>query len=173
MSERTRSAGSDWALGVQALADALAGSPGEAEDRYREAIEQLSTTRLDLLVARARLLYGEWLRRAGRRTDARDELRAAHHAFAAMGAEAFARRAGRELQATGETVQSRTNGPRDELTPQETQVARLAVAGRTNAEIGAALFLSPRTVEWHLRKVFTKLRIATRRELAAALRVQP
>ncbi|GAA2419340.1 LuxR family transcriptional regulator [Nonomuraea africana] len=173
LSERTRSAGSDWALGVQALADALAGSPGEAEDRYREAIEQLSTTRLDLLVARARLLYGEWLRRAGRRTDARDELRAAHHAFAAMGAEAFARRAGRELQATGETVQSRTNGPRDELTPQETQVARLAVAGRTNAEIGAALFLSPRTVEWHLRKVFTKLRIATRRELAAALRVQP
>jgi DNA-binding CsgD family transcriptional regulator len=170
LAERTGPAGSDWALGVQAVADALAGPPAEAEERYREGIERLSVIRLGLLVARARLLYGEWLRRAGRRADARAELRAAHEAFTAMGAEVFAKRASRELEATGETIRSRTVGPHEELTPQESQVARLAVAGHTNAEIGAALFLSPRTVEWHLRKVFTKLRIASRRELATALR---
>jgi DNA-binding CsgD family transcriptional regulator/tetratricopeptide (TPR) repeat protein len=170
LAERTGPVGSDWALGVQAVADALAGPPAEAEEHYREAIERLSITRLGLLVARARLLYGEWLRRAGRRADARFELRAAHETLTAMGAEAFAERAGRELKATGETVRSRTAAPHEELTPQEAQVARLAVAGHTNAEIGAALFLSPRTVEWHLRKVFTKLGIASRRELATALR---
>jgi DNA-binding CsgD family transcriptional regulator len=170
LAERTGPVGSDWALGMQAVADALAGPPTEAEERYREAIERLSITRLGLLAARARLLYGEWLRRAGRRTDARVELRAAHEAFVAMGTEAFAERAGRELNATGETTRSRTAGPHEELTPQESQVARLAVAGHTNAEIGAALFLSPRTVEWHLRKVFTKLNIASRRELATVLR---
>ncbi|WP_220039686.1 helix-turn-helix domain-containing protein [Nonomuraea aridisoli] len=123
-------------------------------------------------LARARLLYGEWLRRENRRADARAELRAAHDAFTAMGAEGFAERAGRELAATGETVRRRTPDARQELTAQEAQIARLAMAGRTNPEIGAVLFLSPRTVEWHLRKVFIKLGIGSRRELAAALRDQ-
>lgn len=170
LAQRVGAAGTDWALGVGALADALAGPSGQAEDRYREAIERLTPGQLGLQLARARLLYGEWLRRENRRADARNQLRAAHGAFATMGAEAFAERASRELLATGETVRKRTVGVPVELTPQEAQIARLAVAGRTNPEIGAALFLSPRTVEWHLRKVFTKLGIGSRRELAAALR---
>ena len=123
-----------------------------------------------MLAARARLLYGEWLRRENRRGDARDHLRAAHEVFAQAGAEGFAGRAARELAATGETVRRRGAVAADALTAQEAQIARLAVAGRTNPEIGAELFLSPRTVEWHLRKVFGKLGIASRRELAAALR---
>lgn len=176
LAARTRAAGTNWALGAQALADALAGSAGPAgsagsvEENYREAIERLSATRLGLQTARARLLYGEWLRRENRRADARAQLRVAHEAFTTIGAEGFAERAGRELAATGETVRRRTLGEREELTPQEAQIARLAVAGRTNPEIGAVLFLSPRTVEWHLRKVFTKLGIGSRRELASALR---
>jgi DNA-binding CsgD family transcriptional regulator/tetratricopeptide (TPR) repeat protein len=170
LAERTGAAGTDWALGVQALADALGGPPAKAEDRYREAVDRLSATRLGLHVARARLLYGEWLRRENRRADARAPLRAAHQAFVTAGAEGFAERASRELAATGETVRKRTVGVSDELTPQEAQIARLAVSGRTNPEIGAELFLSPRTVEWHLRKVFTKVGIGSRRELAAALR---
>ena len=170
LAERTAAAGTDWALGAQALADALAGPPGKAEERYREAIERLAATRLDMQLTRARLLYGEWLRRENRRSQARTQLRAAHETFAAMGAEAFAERASRELAATGETVRKRAVGVHDELTPQEAQIARLAVAGRTNPEIGAELFLSPRTIEWHLRKVFSKVGIASRRELAAALR---
>ncbi|MGC5311847.1 ATP-binding protein [Micromonospora zamorensis] len=170
LAQRVGAAGTDWALGVGALADALAGPSGQAEDRYREAIERLAPGQLGLQLARAQLLYGEWLRRENRRADARTQLRAAHGAFATMGAEAFAERASRELLATGETVRKRTVGVPVELTPQEAQIARLAVAGRTNPEIGAALFLSPRTVEWHLRKVFTKLGIGSRRELAAALR---
>nr|WTA65082.1 AAA family ATPase [Micromonospora sp. NBC_00855] len=170
LAERTGAAGTDWALGVQSLADALTGASGRAEDRYREAIERLTGGQLGLQLARARLLYGEWLRRENRRADARTQLRAAHEAFATMGAEGFAERAGRELLATGETVRKRTLGEPVALTPQEAQIARLAVAGQTNPEIGAALFLSPRTVEWHLRKVFTKLGIGSRRELAAALR---
>jgi DNA-binding CsgD family transcriptional regulator len=121
-------------------------------------------------LARARLLYGEWLRRENRRADARMQLRIAHEAFTTIGADGFAERAGRELAATGETVRKRVLGVREELTPQEAQIVRLAVAGRTNLEIGAVLFLSPRTVEWHLRKVFTKLGITSRRELASALR---
>ncbi|MEH1168690.1 AAA family ATPase [Micromonospora sp. CPCC 205539] len=170
LAERTGAAGTDWALGAQALADALAGPSAKAEDSYREAVERLAASQLGLQVARARLLYGEWLRRENRRSDARTQLRTAHEAFATMGAEGFAERASRELVATGETVRRRTLGMPDELTPQEAQIARLAVAGRTNPEIGAALFLSPRTVEWHLRKVFTKLGIGSRRELAGALR---
>jgi len=167
---RTAAAETDWARGVQAVADALAGPPEQAEEHYREAVERLSATRIRLPLARARLLYGEWLRRDNRRGDARGQLRAAHDAFTAMGAEGFAERAGRELAATGETVRQRTLGAREELTSQEAQIARLAVSGRTNPEIGAVLFLSPRTVEWHLRKVFIKLGIGSRRELAAALR---
>jgi DNA-binding NarL/FixJ family response regulator len=120
-------------------------------------------------LARAQLLYGEWLRREGRRVDARTQLRAAHEAFAAMGADAFAERARRELLATGETVRKRTVETSGELTAQEAHIARLAAEGLTNPEIGAALFISPRTVEWHLRKTFTKLGITTRRELRRVL----
>ena len=164
LAERTGPAGTDWALGMQALADALV-TP--TDDSYREAIDRLSHR--GLLVARARLLYGEWLRRENRRADARDQLRPAREAFLAAGAGGFAERAGRELTATGETVRKRTGDAAEGLTPQEAQIVRLAVAGRTNPEIAAALFLSPRTVEWHLRKVFTKLGISSRRELATSL----
>ncbi|GAA1533990.1 AAA family ATPase [Dactylosporangium maewongense] len=158
--------GTDWSLGALALADALT---EPADGRFREAAARFEAAGLGLLTARARLLHGEWLRREGRRADARTVLHAAHDAFAGMGLHAFAERAARELAATGETVRKRSDGPSDELTAQEAQIARLAVAGRTNPEIGAALFLSPRTVEWHLRKVFGKLGITSRRELAAAL----
>ena len=120
-------------------------------------------------LARAHLLYGEWLRREHRRVDAREQLRVAHAMLADMGAEAFAERARRELQATGETVRKRTVETLDELTPQEVQVARLAADGQTNSEIGAQLFLSPRTVEWHLTKMFGKLGISSRKELRSAL----
>ncbi|WP_422735567.1 ATP-binding protein [Micromonospora sp. WMMD729] len=171
LAERTGPVATDWAIGTQALADALVGADAEADERYRTAIDRLATTRLGLQLARARLLYGEWLRRSNRRGDARAQLRLSHEAFTAMGAEAFARRAGRELAATGETVRRRAAGVAEELTPQETQIARLAAAGRTNREIGAALFLSARTVEWHLRKIFTKLGITSRRALRAAIDV--
>ncbi|MFG2045014.1 AAA family ATPase [Dactylosporangium sp. NPDC048998] len=170
LAERTGVAGTDWAFGAQALADALAGATEKAEERYREAIERLAASRIGLQLARARLLYGEWLRRENRRRDARIQLRTAHEAFTTMGAEGFAARAGRELVAAGETVRKRTLGVWDDLTSQEAQSARLAAAGHTNPEIGAVLFLSPRTVEWHLSKVFTKLGISSRRELAGALR---
>ena len=169
LSGLTSAAGTPWALGAQALADALAGPPREAEDQYREAVGQFRTGGMGLLEARAQLLFGEWLRRENRRNEARFALRAASAAFEAMGAEGFAERAGRELRATGETVRRRSSDAHH-FTPQEAQIARLAVEGQTNAEIGAVLFLSPRTVEWHLRKVFTKLDITNRRELAAALR---
>jgi DNA-binding CsgD family transcriptional regulator len=170
LAARTSVVDTAWARGAQALADALTGPAESVEEHYRAAVEQFGATRLSLQTARARLLYGEWLRREGRRGDARDQLRAAHEAFTTMGAEGFAERAGRELAATGETVRKRAPGVREELTSQEAQIARLAVAGRTNPEIGAVLFLSPRTVEWHLRKIFTKLGISSRRELASSLR---
>ncbi len=166
------SSGTPWVLGARMLADALAGPVAQVEERYREAIEQFGRGNLTLMQARARLLYGEWLRRENRRAQARTELRAAHEAFNSMGAEAFAERAGRELAATGEIVRRRTLGVPEQLTSQESQIVRQAVAGRSNPEIAAALFLSPRTVEWHLRKVFGKLGISSRRELAAALRDQ-
>ncbi|MEU7848923.1 AAA family ATPase [Micromonospora parva] len=171
LAERTSLAETDWALGTQAIADALVAVDAEADERYRTAIERLATTQLGLQLARARLLYGEWLRRSNRRGDARTQLRSSYEAFTAMGAEAFAQRAGRELAATGETVRRRAVGVPAELTPQETQIARLVAAGRTNREIGAALFLSARTVEWHLRKIFAKLGIGGRRELRAAIDV--
>jgi DNA-binding CsgD family transcriptional regulator len=169
LSERTGAAGTEWALGVEAHSRALL-SDGEAAERlYREAIERLGRTRIRVALARAHLLYGEWLRREARRVDCREQLRTAHRMFSEMGAEAFAERAGRELAATGETVRKRSAESRDELTAQEAQIARLAAGGQTNAEIGAQLFLSPRTVEWHLRKVFAKLGIRSRRELKSAL----
>ncbi|WP_342751548.1 helix-turn-helix transcriptional regulator [Paractinoplanes atraurantiacus] len=163
---RTSAVGNDWALGAQALADALL---DPSDEHFREAVARYGAAAMPVPQMRARLLYGEWLRRDNRRAEARAELRAAHDAFTTMGAEAFAERAGRELTATGEAVRARTPGAAVDLTAQEGQIARLAVAGRTNAEIAAALFLSPRTVEWHLRKVFTKLGIGSRRELKAAL----
>src|SRR4051812_46799516 len=147
LEERTRAAGTDWALGVLARSRALLREGGEAEGLYREAIERLERTRIRVELARARLLYGEWLRREGRRVDAREQLRTAHEMLGRMGAEAFAERARRELTATGETVRRLTVETRDVLTPQEAQVAQLAQEGHTNPEIGAELFISPRTVE--------------------------
>jgi DNA-binding CsgD family transcriptional regulator len=159
----------NWARGKEARSRALL-SEGEAADGlYREAIERLGGTRLRPELARAHLLYGEWLRRQGRRVDARVELRSAHDLFVAIGMEAFAERTRGELLATGETVRKRTVETRDDLTPQELQIARHARNGLSNPEIGARLFLSPRTVEWHLRKVYAKLGIRSRRELRDAL----
>jgi DNA-binding CsgD family transcriptional regulator len=169
LSEMTRAAGTDWGLGLEARSRALLSEDGVAEALHREAIERLGRTRVRGDHARAHLLYGEWLRREGRRIDARDQLRTAHRMFMEMGMEAFAERARRELLATGATVRKRRTETRDELTPQESHIARLARDGLSNPEIGARLFLSPRTVEWHLRKVFSKLGISSRRELTSAL----
>jgi DNA-binding CsgD family transcriptional regulator len=165
----TRPSGTDWALGVEARCRGLLSDGADAERCYREAVDRLSQTRLRPDLARAHLLYGEWLRRQGRRIDAREQLRAADDLFAAIGMEAFAERARRELLATGETVRKRDSESATTLTAQEAQIARLARDGRTNSEIGAQLFLSSRTVEWHLRKIYTKLGIGSRRELHAAL----
>ena len=167
--EQTQADNSDWALGIRARSRALVREGKAAEPLYREAIDRLSRTRLRPELARSRLLYGEWLRRANRRSDAREQLRAAHDAFVSMGADAFAERARHELLATGAKVRKRVDETRDELTPQEEHIARLARDGMTNPQIGAELYLSPRTVEWHLNKVFTKLGIRSRRELANAL----
>jgi len=147
---------------------ALLSDRENAEFLYREAIERFGRTGLRPELARAHLLYGEWLRREGRRSGAREQLRTAHHMFAAIGMEAFAERTRRELVATGETVRKRSAETRDELTPQEEQIVRLARDGLSNPEIAAELFLSSRTVEWHLRKVYMKLGISSRRELWAA-----
>jgi DNA-binding CsgD family transcriptional regulator len=168
-SERARACGTDLARGLEARSRALVSDDGSAEAAYGEAIELLGRTRLRLSLARARLLYGEWLRREGRRVDAREQLGAAYEMFSDFGANAFVERARRELAATGAKARKRTDEARGQLTAQEQQIARLAADGHTNPEIGAQLFLSPRTVEWHLRKVFTKLRIRSRRDLRDAL----
>jgi len=170
LAERSSLSSTEWARGIEARSRALLTDGQEAEDLYREAIEQLGRSRVAVHHARAQLIYGEWLRRARRRIDAREQLKAAYAAFDAMGADAFAERAQRELLATGETVRKRTADTREALTPQEAQIARLAHDGLTNPEIGEQLFLSHRTVEWHLGKVFTKLGISSRRELTKALR---
>lgn len=169
LQEISRASGADWTRGVEARSRALVSEGEEAERLYREAIEQLGRTRVRVALARAQLLYGEWLRRQGRRIEAREQLRAAHRSYADMGMEGFVERARRELAATGETVRRRNVETRDDLTAQETQIARLAADGKSNPEIAALLFISPRTVEWHLRKVFTKLGIRSRRELYTAL----
>ena len=165
----TLPSGTDFALGIEARCRALLRSGADADILYREAIERLSRTRLRPELARAHLVYGEWLRREDRRVDAREQLRAAHETLVEIGMDAFAERARNELSATGETVRRRTAHTRDDLTAQERQIARLARDGLSNPEIGARLFLSPRTVEWHLRNVFAKLDIRSRRDLASVL----
>ena len=172
LAQSTSAAGTDWALGIEARSRALLSEDGDAEPLYQDALERLGRTRLRAELARAHLLYGEWLRRHGRRVDAREPLRTAHRMFTEMGMEAFAERTRRELIATGETVRKRQPEARDDLTPQEEQIARLARDGLTNAEIGGQLFLSPRTVEWHLKKVFSKLGISSRLGLHEALRTR-
>jgi DNA-binding CsgD family transcriptional regulator/tetratricopeptide (TPR) repeat protein len=167
---RTQLGATDWALGLEARSTALLSKDSAvAEPLYREAVERLGRagTRPDL--ARAQLVYGEWLRREGRRLDAREQLRAAYDTFSSVGAPVFAERARRELAGTGETARKRTDDTRADLTAQESQIARLASEGLTNPEIGAQLFLSPRTIEWHLRRVYPKLGISSRRELRTVL----
>jgi DNA-binding CsgD family transcriptional regulator len=173
LAETTRPAGTDFALGIESRSRALLSDGVIAEELYREAIERLGRTRLRPELARAHLLYGEWLRREGRRIDAREQLRTAHELFAAIGMEAFAKRARRELLATGETVRKRSPQMREELTPQETQIARLARDGLSNPEIGAQLFISSRTVQYHLGKVFAKLGITSRSQLRGVLPRDP
>jgi DNA-binding CsgD family transcriptional regulator len=169
LAEMTLPAGTDFGLGMLARSRALLNDGATAEGLYGEAIERLGRAQLRPELARAHLLYGEWLRREGRRVDAREQLRTANDLFIAIGIEAFGERARHELLATGETVRKRGVETHDQLTPQELQIARLASEGHTNPEIGAQLYLSRRTVEWHLRKVFNKLEISSRRELPAAL----
>jgi DNA-binding CsgD family transcriptional regulator len=169
LGERTGACETDWARGIEARSRALLADDDRAESLYVEAIEQLGRTRMVVHLALAHLVYGEWLRRSNRRVDARTHLREAYESFSRMGAAAFAERARRELLATGETVRGRTPEARDQLTAQEAQIARLAADRHTNSEIGAQLFISPRTVEYHLRKVFMKLDISSRKELRSAL----
>jgi DNA-binding CsgD family transcriptional regulator len=169
LSERTRSTRTEWALGIEARIHALMSEGAAAERRHRESIARLGRTCVRAEVARAHLLYGEWLRRENRRLDAREQLRIAFDMLTAMGVEGFAERARRELLATGETVRKRSVETLSELTEQEAHIARLAGDGRTNPEISTQLFISPRTVEWHLHKVFAKLGINSRRQLRGAL----
>jgi DNA-binding CsgD family transcriptional regulator len=168
----TEVAGSDWAGGLEARSRALLSEGDEAEHWHGEAVARLGRTRLVPELARAHLVFGEWLRREGRRSEAREQLRTAHEIFMGLGAHGFGERARRELLATGEKVRKRDVSTVNELTPQEAQIARLARDGRTNPEIGSELFISARTVEWHLRKVFGKLGITSRKELQAALPVR-
>ena len=172
LADRTRFVSTDWALGLEARSSALVSDdPGVAERLYCEAVERLGRARTRPELARAHLVYGEWLRRENRRLDARDQLRTAHEMFSTIGIPGFAERARRELAATGETARKRTDDTRADLTPQESQIARLASDGLTNSEIGAQLFLSPRTIEWHLRRVYPKLDIRSRRELHTVVRL--
>ncbi len=171
LADTTRPCGTDVALGIEARCRALLSESAAADELYREAIERLARTQLRPELARAHLLYGEWLRRENRRVDAREQLRAAHEQFVSIGMVAFAERARKELVATGEKPRKRSVETRDDLTAQERQIAQLACDGLSNPEIGARLFLSPRTVEWHLSKVFGKLGIRSRHELANALAI--
>jgi DNA-binding CsgD family transcriptional regulator len=169
LAQTTGPCDTDWALGTEARCHALLSTGDDADDLYREAITRLERSRVLPTLARAHLVYGEWLRRENRRVDSRAQLRTAHDMLSAMGMEAFAERARRELLATGEKARKRTVETRDDLTAQERQIAQLARDRLSNPEIGARLFLSPRTVEWHLRKVYGKLSIRSRHELADAL----
>jgi DNA-binding CsgD family transcriptional regulator len=169
LAAKARATGTAWALGIEARSRALLSRDDIADSLFRDAIGHLNQSRVRSERARTHLLYGEFLRRSNRRVDARRELNTAHEMFSAMGMEGFAERARHELLATGERVRKRGVETRDELTPQEEQIARLAGDGHSNLEIGARLFLSPRTVEWHLRKVFGKLGVSSRKELRQAL----
>jgi DNA-binding CsgD family transcriptional regulator len=169
LSESTSASGTPWALGVEARSRALLAHGDGAEKLYREAIDRLEPTRLLVDLARARLLYGEWLRRDRRRIDAREQLRIAYHFFSDAGMEAFAERARIELRATGDQARERTPGALDKLTPQEAQIARLVAEGHTNREIAAQLFISPSTVEYHLGKAFRKLDVKSRTQLASRI----
>jgi ATP/maltotriose-dependent transcriptional regulator MalT len=169
LTESTRLSTTEWARGIEARSRGLLTEGQAAEDLYRTAIEQLASSRVVVELARAHLVYGEWLRREKRRADARDQLRTAYDMFDEMGAAAFGDRARRELLAAGEAVGKRSVETRDELTPQEAHIAGLARDGYSNQEIGAQLYISPRTVEWHLRKVFRKLDIGARNQLRDAL----
>ncbi len=173
LSERRRAISSDWAVGIEARVSALLSEGEEAERFYRDSIAHLAKTRTRVELARSHLLYGEWLRRERRRVDAREQLRTAHEMLARMGVEAFAERARRELLATGETARRRTVETRDELTAQEALIAGLARDGLSNPEIGTRLFISPRTVKYHLRKVFIKLDVTSRNELDRVLQSRP
>jgi DNA-binding CsgD family transcriptional regulator len=173
LSQTTRASGTDWARGIEARSCALVSEGEAAEACYREAIDYLGRTPLRVDLGRAHLLYGEWLRRQRRIRDARDQLRRAHTLFTGFGMEAFAERARIELRATGAQALRRTAGPPDVLTPQEALIARLASAGASNAQIAAQLFISPATVAYHLSKVFAKLGISSRSQLASALPAQP
>jgi DNA-binding CsgD family transcriptional regulator len=168
LTRKAHAAGTDWALGIEARSRALLTDGGGAGRGFREALEHLAHTRVRAELARTHLLYGEWLRRERRRVDAREQLRTALEMFTAMGAQAFAGRAERELLATGETARKRDPSTLDDLTPQELQIARLVAEGLTNKEIASQLFLSPRTIDYHLHKVFGKLGIASRAELIRA-----
>jgi DNA-binding CsgD family transcriptional regulator len=171
VTEATRASGTDWALATEARCRALLseGDGAETDDLYHKAIEHSGSTSLRVHLARAHLLYGEWLRRERRRLEARDQLRTAFEMFNAMGIEAFAARAERELLAAGERVRKRSVETREELTAQEAQIARLARDGLSNAEIGERLFISQHTVAYHLRKVFSKLGITSRNQLSRVL----
>jgi DNA-binding CsgD family transcriptional regulator len=167
LSHITAAGGTDWALGVEARSRALLSDGEAAEAFYRRAIEALERTRVRFELARAHLLYGEWLRRENRRLDAREQLRHAHELFSQFGMDAFAERARVELEATGEHARKRTVETRDDLTPQEAQISRLAAEGATNQEIAAQLFISPSTVDYHLRKAFRKLGVKSRHQLGS------
>jgi DNA-binding CsgD family transcriptional regulator len=169
LADRTRASGTDWALGIEARSRALLTDGQTAEPLYREAIERLARSRIAVHLARAHLLYGEWLRREHRRTDAREQLRTAHRMFVSMGADGFAERAARELGAAGVRVRKHTTGTPAQLTARETQIAQLAANGLSNPEIAAQLFVSRRTIEYHLSKIFAKLAISTRNQLRLAL----
>jgi RNA polymerase sigma factor (sigma-70 family) len=165
-----RASGTDWALGLAARSEALLADDQRAEELYVEAVDRLGRSRMAVDLARAHLLYGEWLRRQRRRIDARKQLRTAHDLFSACDIEAFAERARIELEATGEHARRRTVDTLDQLTPREAQISRLVADGNTNREIAAQLFISPSTVEYHLRKVFRKLDVKSRTQLAHRLR---
>jgi DNA-binding CsgD family transcriptional regulator len=167
--ERTQASGTEWALGTEARSRALLSDGEVAENLFREAIDRLARCRVAVYLGRAHLVYGEWLRRERRRLEAREQLRAAYEMLAGMGAEAFAARAARELQATGEHARKRTVETRDQLTGQESQIAQLASEGLSNRDIAAKLFISPRTVEYHLHKVYTKLGVSSRNQLSRAM----
>jgi DNA-binding CsgD family transcriptional regulator len=169
ISQTAEASGSDWGLGIKTRCAALLSEGKEAESLYQLSIDHLERVGVRSELARSHLLYGEWLRRQGRRVDAREQLRTAHGMLGAMGMEGFADRARRELLATGETLRKRSVETLSDLTPQEAQIARLAAEGRSNGEIGSQLFVSSRTVEWHLRKIFPKLGVTSRRQLREAL----